>query len=548
MKNNAFRDCINLFYVEILKIKNLIFDSFCNPMAAVKSIIRYALPVIFIILSFLFKGKGGVRGNFNLNLGIDILGSIVTTILILIVFISLYKAVEKYNPTQFTIADVNYLFPSPISPRTLYIFAMIRNSFISTIRIFISLIIYWVVGLSYFTPKNSRGIYVIIAFFLLTVFLHTITYLIYFLSIRFEIGKIIRFLVKAFILSIIVYLIWNLFENSNNLLNALVSTLNGKVFSNIPVIGWAKDMIISPVTQGVSPNFQTLEFFITTVVVSFFSVYFAQDYYEEASTSTEYRTKVMAAIKNKNGDAEKLLEGRKKKGKKNKRINISIGQEFKGSGAFIWKQALIAKRRKGTVFFSWLNVIAFAAAVGIGYLLRNETVGAFVGMYTGGSFGILIILPSVLSPLKAEMRKQYIFLLPGRPKYKILSVYSILFINSFINCLLGTFPLIIFARKISFIEVFALFTLIITTVYLVLLAVLIFTLIMPTYDDGKNTIFIYILNIIILSPSIVTAVITGIFFTKTVYVILLSFSISSIIIIFLLIILSDWLFSKLELR
>lgn len=548
MKNNAFRDCVNLFYIEILKFKNMILDSFCNPMAAVKSIMRYVLPVIFIIWSFIFKGKGGGRGNFNFNLGIDILGSIVIGILILIVCISLYKAVEKYNPTQFTISDVNYLFPSPINSRTLYVFAMVRNSFINTVRIFISLIIYWVVGLSYFMPKNSRAIYVIIAFFLISVFLQTTTYLIYFLSIRFKIGKIIRIAVKAFILFIIIYLIWNLFKNNNNLLSALVSTLNGKIFSNIPVIGWAKDMIISPVTQGAPPNFQTFKLFITTVIVGFFSVYFAQDYYEEASTSTEYRVKIKEALKNKNGEAEKLLEERNKKSKKDKRINTSVGGEFKGPGAFIWKQALIAKRKKGTVFFSWFNVLAFAAAVGIGYLLRNETVGGFVGMYVGAYFGILLVLPTILSPLKEEMKKQYIFLLPGRAKYKILSVYSILFINSLINCILGTFPILIFARKISFIEVFALLILIITTVYLVLLAVLIFTLIMPAYDDGKNAMFIYILNIIIFSPSIVTAVITGIFFTKAVYVILLSFSISSIIIIILLIILSDWLFSKLELK
>ena len=397
-------------------------------------------------------------------------------------------------------------------------------------------------------PKNSRAIYVIIAFFLISVFLQTTTYLIYFLSIRFKIGKIIRIAVKAFILFIIIYLIWNLFKNNNNLLSALVSTLNGKIFSNIPVIGWAKDMIISPVTQGAPPNFQTLKFFITTVIVGFFSVYFAQDYYEEASTSTEYRIKIKEALKNKNGEAEKLLEERKWKGKKNKRVNISIAREFKGAGAFIWKQALIAKRKKGTIFFSWFNVLAFAAAAGIGHLLRNETMGGFAGMYVGAYFGILLVLPTVLSPLKEEMKKQYIFLLPSRAKYKILSVYSILFINSLINCLLGTFPILIFARKISFIEVFALFILIITSVYLVLLAVLIFTLIMPSYDDGKNAIFIYILNIIIFSPSIIAAVITGIFFTKAVYVILLSFSISSIIIIILLIILSDWLFSKLELR
>ena len=142
MKNNAFRDCMNLFYIEILKFKNMIFDSFCNPMAAVKSIMKYAFPIILIIWSFVFKGKRNASGNFNFNLGIDILGSIVIGILILIVCISLYKTVEKYNPTQFTISDVNYLFPSPISPRTLYIFALIRNSFISTVRIFISLIIY----------------------------------------------------------------------------------------------------------------------------------------------------------------------------------------------------------------------------------------------------------------------------------------------------------------------------------------------------------------------------------------------------------------------
>jgi len=146
-----------------------------------------------------------------------------------------------------------------------------------------------------------------------------------------------------------------------------------------------------------------------------------------------------------------------------------------------------------------------------------------------------------------ELRKQYLFLLPGRARNKILSVYSVTATTTLINCMLGTIPVCVFARNVSALDMLSVCFAMVATVYTIFLAVLVFTLLMPTYDDGKNVFFIYIIDAIILSPAIISAVLASIFITKSVQATFLVYSSVLVVVIIVLILLSDWLFSKIEL-
>ncbi|MBV7272495.1 hypothetical protein I6U48_06140 [Clostridium sp. PL3] len=51
-------------------------------------------------------------------------------------FINIYKAVVKYYPTQYSPADVNFLFMSPMSSRTIYAFSIAKQVIITFLIIF----------------------------------------------------------------------------------------------------------------------------------------------------------------------------------------------------------------------------------------------------------------------------------------------------------------------------------------------------------------------------------------------------------------------------
>lgn len=550
MHNNAFKDCFNLFYIEALKIKNTIIDSFNHPLEAVKSVIRYIFPILFIIWSYYKKvsHKGGSQ-NFNLNVGMDIAGALVIAAVLLIVLSSAYSACGKYNPSQFTVSDVNYLFPSPISPRCIYVFTMIRSSLLSMVRTIFSLIIYWFLGSAFYNLQGSKAAYVIAAFFLISIFSKSVSFFVYSLSSKFDIGKYIKGFVKLFSAFLALYTIWCI-RGSRKIFNDLTAVLNGKLFSDIPVAGWAKDMIISPLSKSGSPVFQTIALILATAAILIAAVYFAEDYYEEAAESTEFRERIINAAKNNDtGEVEKLQQKENgKKKKKKQRIDVEVKGEFKGAWAFAWKQAIKAKRTKGFIFLSKGKFFILAAALLLGFIFREHTSNDFIAFYVSAFFGMVFVLPFGFSPLKDDMRKQYLYLLPGKTRDKILAVHSVTAVNSLINCILATFPVLVFARKISFAEMFSIFFALISTAYLIFLSVLIITLLMPSYDDGKNAVFVYIIDAVILAPSILAAVLTGMFITHAKAAVFTAFGAGAMLTTLLLLLLSERLFSKVELK
>jgi hypothetical protein len=548
MRNNGFKDCLTLFYIEFLKSKNRLIDSFQNPLTTIKSLVKFALPLALIIFSFYsrFNRKAKNIPKINTNIQVNTIGAIVIILLFLIVLLSLNSAVEKYNPTEFSVSDVNYLFPSPINPRTLYAFTILKKSLFGILMGLFTIMYVYFIGYDFFALQSNKIIYVLVAFFLISIIRKSMVFLIYSLSTRFHIGSFLKILVKGFTILLVIYFIFSL-RGTKNIYVRAVGVLNDSFFSSIPIISWAKDMIISPITSVNNLTVQTLLLLLTTILMLFFAVFFADNYYEEASVSTEHYQKIRdLAKKNLRDDIQNLPNNEKSK-KKKQRIDLDVSGNFKGATAFIWKQALISKRTKGTVFLSWTNILTLGLGLIIGFALKDSKFTNVAILYCAGFFGVATIAPSVLSPLKTELRKQYIFLLPGRARSKILSVYSITAITTLINCILATISVCVFAKHISVLDMFSVCSALVATLYTIFLSVLIFTLLMPTYDDGKNTIFIYIIDAIILSPAIITVVLSEVFITKSMQANLFIYSGTLVLVIIALILLSDWLFSKIEL-
>lgn len=548
MKNNPIKDFSNLLWLEIIMIKNVIKDSIHNPLTFLKSIITYIFPFLFIFWSS-FQRTSTNGSNFkvyNISSKVDIAGAVIVALILIIVLSKLYSSVEKYNPSQFTVSDANYLFPSPISPRTIYVFTMFRNSFKTIFILIITCVIYWYIILRSFAANGSKMIFVIIAFFLTGILLQCISYLVYFLSIKFKVGNGIKYFVKGSIVVVIAYIAFKT-ATSNNLLQGFLKTLNGRAIENIPVIGWVKVMMLYPFAGTSMPRFQTLALLITNIAVLGFTVFMADDYYEEALQSAEHIHKIKLAAKNRKGGMDSLNTENNKK-KKNTRINVVVSGEFKGPWAFMWKTMVIIKRKGKNVFISPFKILLFISFLVISYLIRKGNANSIMTIYISMFVGITIIIPTMLSPLKNERRSSYLYLLPGKARDKILAIHLISFINTIIYCGILTFPILIFTVNMKFVQVFSIFIVLTTTVLVILLGVLVFTLIMPSYDDGKNSIFIYLLEIFMFIPSIIIAVITGFFISSKTYAIFLAFALGSICTIIILIVLSDWLFSKMELK
>ncbi len=408
---------------------------------------------IMLVLWSVFQTTSGkhskMKGYYELNSKIDVAGSIIAGLILLIVLWNLYASVETYNPSQFTISDVDYLFPSPISPRTIYVFTMFRSSFMIIFRVIFTGVIYLYIGSN--TLSASGSIFIaIIAFYLISIFLQSASCLVYFLCIKYNIGNGIKYFIKGFIVVIAAYIAFKTFT-SNNLVQGFLKALNGKVIQSIPVIGWTKVIVLYPYAGGSLPSFQIIALLITTITVLGFTVLMADDYYEEAFKGAEHIHKRKQAAKERKGGIDSVNTEKYKK-KKNTRISIDVKGEFKGPWAFLWKEILIRKMIGKYVFINGFKIFWLLIFLVISYLIRKNNVDSIMGMYAFVFIGIMIFIPTGVSPLMLERRSSYLYLLPGKARDKILAIHSISFINTIIYCGIITFPILAFGVNMKFIQ------------------------------------------------------------------------------------------------
>ncbi|GKX65252.1 putative ABC exporter domain-containing protein [Inconstantimicrobium mannanitabidum] len=539
MKNSGFKDFLSLAYIEITKYKNRVIESFRHPLTAIKTMGSFLFP--FIVILFLYTRKNG--GGYTLLQVIikpHILSAIIMLILLLIFMLTIYNSVAKYNPSQFESADVNYLFPSPISPRTIYAWTIIRKCIKGLIGS-ILLVVVMVITVSRVSEVHIfKLIYVIIAILLFPILQNALIFLVYTISNRFNLGKLIKYCILSFAGVIVFHLIYNT-VGSKNILDTVIDILNEKFFSTILIVGWLRDMLIAPFVANKAPFIQTVVLVVITTAMLFCAIYFADDYYEEAGEDVGYHEKIVDTHSSTIYDIVDNLED----SKKSKTVEAFNIKELRGPWAFIWKSSIINKRtaKKGGLIGYAIALIASGVMC---YFLRGKEFSSFYPLFILVFLQGAISSAQISSPLKYEIKKQYLFLLPGSAAAKLLALHVKPIINNVITDTLMLLPIVFFTET-SILQVVLLWLIAVVIIILCYLSTVIIILVTPPNDNGKNLIIQSLVSYVMFAPAIaVTALI--VIYLKNVMLALSMFVIISIVIIIIILRLSDFLFSKIELR
>lgn len=497
-KNNPIRDFINLSYVQLLQFKNYIKVTLTNPLTAIKSVITYIMPFVFMALP-LFTGKTkpkvvdiSVKNNFTIN----IISLVVTSILLLMLLYSLYSSVSTYKPTQFSISDANYLFSSPITPRTIYLWTMLRSSIASIGTILISIILYIIYGYRYFKININNFVYVALGLLFLGIAIKAITFFIYSICMKFKIQKIVKIFVLALNISLVIYVLGSIIYY-RDILKGLFASINGNVISNVPIIGWARDMLISPFFKEYNPIYRLIALLIVTGILFFLAVYFATDYYEEAVETIDIKERNTKALKSKNTDELQGLNN-----DKNKKVKeVKSKYEFKGVWAFIWKGYIVNERNSGRILRYVLIAIVFTISMVAAYCERNSSSDNILGIYLITT--LIMVSSGGMSSisLRYERGKQYLFLIPGKAWEKMLALHFWSFISNFSFNVAIVAPIIIMNRKANIFGVVFLLLALCGTYVVTVFNKLLINLIMPSFDDGKNGFLMMIFDVIAFLPA-----------------------------------------------
>jgi hypothetical protein len=540
MKDSAIIDLTTLAYMEIIQFKNNFIEALKHPFTAIKAMGSFLFP--FILLLFVYTRKdGGASNMLKAIIKPHLLSAIIMAILLLLFILTIKNSVSKYDPSQFTSADVNYLFPSPISPRTIYAFSIIRKCIKGLIGPVLLVAVMAIAISKVFDNHIIKLVYVIIAVLLFPILQNALIFLIYTLSNRFNLGKLIKYCVFGFTGVIIVCLLYST-VGSENILDTLVNTLNGKFFSDIPIVGWFRAMLIAPLVPDKVPLVQTTALAIDTAAIVFCAIYFAEDYYEEAGDSVSYHEKIVNTSSSINVyDMVDNLDATKES-KPAETFNI---KELTGPWAFIWKSSIINKRtaKKSSLFGYAIAVVASGALC---YLLRGKEFNSFYPLFILIFLQGAVTASQISSPLKYEIKKQYLFLLPGSAAEKLLALHIKQIINSVITDTVMLLP-IMFFTKTSVLQVLFLWSIAVVSIIICYFSVVITILINPPNDNGKNSIISTLISYIMFVPAAAVTALIAIYL-KNVMLALSMFVIISIVIIMIIMLLSEFLFSKIELR
>ena len=412
------KDLKILIYLDFLKLKNLFFQIFQNPIIFIKRLFTIIMLLAFIFSSYiisLFTNKAKTSITLEtqeISLGII---AVISTIIILFV---LAHYLNDYAPSNFSISDISYLFPSPLNNNLILLYSMIRSAISGVSNFFISGL-FMISMILATTDLSLIGLLPIaLGFFFIFLFFISLSYLLFAIKVKTGLAKNLKVIsrilqgIACLILIFYLYKFWSL----NFDFTALSKYIFNSFIVKLPVIYSIVNFISLLLTETVVPPvFDLLYLFALIIFNCFLFTALNIEYYEEIAEKVSVRNEKIKQLRNNKVDVKAEME------KEIKKVNLnSNSKERWGVLSLYWKASVIRKRKQTPVkkyLLYLLNIII--GALGAYLTLKGEQLLSITGI------SILIVYASLVSSnfseLSRELKNVYIYLIPGKPIAKILS-------------------------------------------------------------------------------------------------------------------------------
>jgi hypothetical protein len=534
-----------LAYLRFMELKNNLALMLREPSGIIGAIFKVFMAVIPMVWLPFMLHRNGLNGMlFSFHIPVNIISAVIMLFLIAISVISLKKASESYYPTQYSAADANLLFTSPISSRHIYAGSIIQQIITGLSgSLLMALSLFLMLKISNIAVKVTGVVYAFAGIILFVMIVQTLNFFLYAVSKRFNIAPLVKTLIFISFGVLFANFGISLF-GSADILQSTIDILNGRIFTGIPVIGWTHNLIMSLLIPN-TPVTSLMALSSFTILMLFITVGLATDYYEEAIVSTERMAKIRTAVSRNNiEEVQQLISRRKQKVKR-----IRFQWNFQKAHAFLWK-AIVVNRRKSKGAIAEIMKYAFFAVIGgvFGYVFRNQS-------YQAVTISIIVLgailkkgNASSLEGLEYELKKNYIFLLPGRARNKILALNIIPVIKLLARNWVMIVPMALFL-KLNVIQLSSFWVILSAISFMNQFTEAVIQVIVP-YKERKNMLFIYLrylIEILLQFPAVGVGMLFYFQF-KNIEAAIFGFGVCSVLTVIGLLSLSETLLSRLELN
>lgn len=400
-----------MLYLIRKEIKNSLMEMIHHPTRLIINLAVIALLGFSLLSGTKTKNDGGY-------LDFRILHGIYLGILLLIGLPSIFSGL-KSGATFFKMSDVNFLFVSPISPKRILAYGLVKQM-ASTLLMMLFLLFYGGMAANAFGVVTWQIITLIAGIALLVFTIQVITLLIY----SFSNGNPRRVnAVKAGIyavLAVIAGLIVFLFLSNGSDMESLLAAISSPYLAYVPVVGWLKGLVFAII---LSKPTEILVFgALTLFAVAGSILLFANsntDYFEDVLQSTETTFELQKSMK----------EGRTFQTRPGKQVKVRDTGIHHGWGAntFFFKQLRQGTRKSRIPIVGVSSIVLIAANVILAMVLQNIGKSENDPIPTGILMAICLLASAYIlfffnaaGDWTMELMKPYIYLVPESSFSKLL--------------------------------------------------------------------------------------------------------------------------------
>ncbi|MTI46360.1 MAG: hypothetical protein FH761_00855 [Firmicutes bacterium] len=527
-----------LFKKDIWTLKNYVLELKRNP----KRLIIYIIYLLWFLM-IAFNGINAINRqkevDFNFSLGPQILGALFITLITGLLIFSLYKGIKE-SSTFFSMGDVHFLFPSPISPKKILLYNMIKYSlFYLMVYGFVTVAI--IPSITNFVKIDINYIpFMYLGFIGGVIVIEPLRFLIFSIGTKYRIQSVIQNIIYGFIGAFIIFILGNMLYYGN-IIDGVLKGLNSPIINFLPLIGWSKIIFMVPIAGFNTYTIIAMALEILLIVLCVFLAYYtADDYYEDVIGITQTRTMRKRNKKIGNTKTPRFFVRKDK--------DIKVRGKRKGPMALFWKSKIQYQRTDLNVYFSMFTVILLVIAIVIGIIASKNGAGSFIMYIANGFLAYMIFIFSATTVANHELSKPYIYLIPGTTFKKIFAVHAIDVIRMLINAIVFNIALGILVKG-------SIFTIIMFSIFIVSFYILnlssnfIVRVLFPSKLDQKvlTLFFLMIQFLFIILPGGIVGAISVLLFHSG-FAFFVGVSVVNIIEITILLLLSNLIFSNMEWR
>lgn len=400
-------------FIILRQYRNRIRRIFSKPLSAILTVLASICFLSSPIIAFLSPNKG-LAGSDSMELVIAGIQLFIGLLLI--------NAFLSQQSGLFTLADVNLLFSTPLSRKTILVYAALQTGPASLLTaLFMTFYFPFIVGKA-MTPVNFLLTVLVMTLFFACIYLSY--YYIYIMDIakpglKVRLKRYLWLLVLAIVVLFVVLLASNNFDVGKTASSFFTSPL----YNAFPIFGWAKWGIAAAVSGHYLSGFLPAILLLAGMTAFFAWLFFSSDvdFFEQAQQDSIKVQKIMDDVKSGNLDTAK---GQLKKVRKAK-------VDFRKGAAAIMSRQLLEMKKTGP-FITFRELIMGLAYIAVGLFAKLDfsfvlamVVFAILSMSTTDTWNTEFKRPYIYLIPEGSFRKMIFSVLPGLIKSLISGIVTI---------------------------------------------------------------------------------------------------------------------------